>query len=160
MIKNSLSDFKTDAEKLSAYLNDKNKMTKTIYAYKSDGSFVPLGQCRLVDLEHVAGLWRVQNEFPHKIENVRGKDFVIGKKIPYKDTSVDLYEAYPVGENCYGKYIFDRPDYIVGISMTKRGKVSAYGTRIEDVCAYLGRKITYGIFRDVIFDRINTQKQK
>ena len=159
MIRNSYSDFKNDTERFVTYIKDKRNKN-TVYAYKSDGSTVPLSECRLVNLEHVGGLWRVQNVFPYTIENVRKKDFVIGKKLPHVErTLFDFYEAYSVGENCYGKYRFDKPDYIVAKYVTSRGVYSAYGKTIEDARAYLGIKL-YDEFQDVIHNAINTQNQK
>ena len=160
MIKNSLSDFKTDMEKVAAFLRDKNKKKNIVFAYGSDGARVPLMGLRIGDVEYVAGLWRIQDEFPYNIENIRKKDFVIGNKLPHIErTLFDFYEAYSVGENCYGKYKFDKPDYIVAKYVTTRGVYGAYGKTIEDARAYLGIKL-YDEFQDVIHDAINTQKQK
>ena len=160
MIRNSYSDFKTDSQKLAQYLRDKNNKKETIYAYKSDGTRVPLKDCRLINLEFVAGLWRVQNKFPYTIENVRKKDFVIGEKLPHVEhTRFDFYKAYSVCENCYGKYISSNADYIVAKYVTNRGVYSAYGKTIEDVRAYLGIKL-YDAFQDIIHNAVNTQTQK
>lgn len=157
MIRNSFSDFKTDTQKFSQYMRDKNNKRETIYAYKSDNTRVPLTDCRLINLEYVAGLWRVQNEFPYTIENVRKKDFVIGKKMPHVErTLFDFYEAFAVNENCYGKYISGNADYIVAKYVTNRGVYSAYGKTIEDARAYLGIKL-YDAFQDVIHRAINTK---
>ena len=159
MINNSYSDFKTETQKVAAYIRDKNKK-EAVYAYKSDGTQVPLKDCRLVNLEFVAGLWRIQDAFPHKIENVRKKDFVIGEKLPHVErTLFDFYAAYSVSENCYGKFVPKNPDYIVAKYVTNRGTYCAYGKTIEDARAYLGIKL-YDEFQDVIHKAINTQHQK
>ncbi len=159
MIKNSYSDFKNDGAKAAAYIRDKKKK-ETVYAYKSDGTKVALKDCRLDNLEFVGGLWRVQNEFPYKIENVRKKDFVIGEKLPHVErTLFDFYQAFSVCENCYGKYISNAGNYIVAKYVTNRGTYSAYGKTIEDARAYLGIKL-YDEFQDVIHKAINTQRQK
>lgn len=159
MINNKYSDFKTEAQKVAAYIRDKKKK-EVVYAYKSDGTTVPLKDCRLANLEFVAGLWRVQNEFPYKIENVRKKDFVIGEKLPHVErTLFDFYRAFSVCENCYGKYIAPAGDYIVAKYVTNRGTYAAYGKTIEDARAYLGIKL-YDEFQDVIHAAINTQHQK
>ena len=158
MINNSLSDFKSDTLKVAAYIRDKSK--KTVVAYKSDGTTVSLRDCRIDNVEFVAGLWRVQNDFPYKIENVRKKNFVIGRKFPHVErTKFDFYEAFAVGENCYGKYMSTHPDYIVAKYETARGVFSAYGRTIEDARAYLGMKL-YDEFQDVLHKAINTQPQK
>ena len=94
------------------------------------------------------------------MENVRKKLFVIGNKLPHVEhTLFDFYEAYSVGENCYGKYKNVKPDYIVAKYVTARGTYSAYGKTIEDARAYLGIKL-YDEFQDVIHKSINTQKTK
>lgn len=159
MITNNLSDFKTDNQKIAAYIRDV-KSKNIIYAYKSDGACVPLRGLHLRDVEHVGGLWRVQDKFPYEIENVRKKDFVIGKKLPHVErTLFDFYEAYLVCENCYGKYMATKPDYIVAKYVTNRGIFGAYGKTIEDARAYLGIKL-YDEFQDIIHNAINSQNQK
>jgi len=156
MITNKYSDFKSDAQKTGAYIRDK---VNGVYAWKSDGTQVSLKDLRINQVEFVAGLWRVQDEFPYKIENVRKKEFVIGKKLPHVErTKFDFYEAYSVGENCYGKYKADKPDFIVTKYETNRGVFSAYGKTIEDARAYLGMKL-YDEFQDVIHNAINTQRR-
>ena len=158
MIKNSFSEFKTDAQKMAAYVRDKTNKVAPVMAYKSDGTTVPLRDLRMDMVEFGAGLWRVQNDFPFKIENVRKKDFVIGKKLPYTErTKFDFYEAYSVAENCYGKFKFEIPDYIVAKYETSRGVFSAYGSTIEGTRAYLGMKL-YDEFQDIIHNVINPQK--
>ena len=160
MINNSLSDFKTDAQKTAAYVRDKANKNLVVYAYKPDGTRVPLKDVRIDTVEFVGGLWRVQNDFPYQIENVRKKDFVIGKKLPHVErTLFDFYDAYSVGTNCYGRFIATKPDYIVAKYMTKNGVYSAYGKTIEDARAYLGIKL-YDEYQDVIHNAINAQKQK
>ena len=160
MINNSLSDFKTDAQKTAAYVRDKSNKKGTVFAYKPDGTRIPLKELRIDMVEYVAGLWRVQNEFKHPIENVRKKDFVIGKKLPHVErTLFDFYDAYSVGTNCYGKFIATKPDYIVAKYVTNHGVYSAYGKTIEDARAYLGIKL-YDEYQDVIHNAINIQKHK
>jgi len=161
MITNSYSDFKFDTEKISAYVIDAQKTGKhAVVAYKSDGTSVPLKNCDVADVEFVAGAWRVQDKFKHKIENVRGKAFVIGEKLPHVEhTLFDFYRAYSVGENCYGKYKFEQPDFIVAKYFTKHGTYTAYGKTIEDARAYLGIKL-YDEYQDIIHNAINTQKPK
>ena len=159
IIKNSLSDFKSENQKVVAYIRDTRKH-EPVMAYKSDGTIVPLKDFKPSQVEFIAGLWRVQNDFPYKIENIRKKDFVIGNKMPYTErTLFDFYEAYSICENCYGKYKRTLPDYIVAKYKTNRGTYCAYGKTIEDARAYLGIKL-YDEFQDVIHNEINSQKQK
>lgn len=159
MIRNKLSEHTSDTQRLAAYLRDKNKK-ETVYAYKSDGSRVPLKDVRLKQIDFVGGFWRIQDDFPYRIENVRGLDFVIGEKLPHKErTLFDFYSAFRVGENCYGKYISGDTNYIVAKYVTVSGIYSAYGKTIEDARAYLGIKL-YDQFQDVIHKAINTKKQK
>lgn len=161
MITNSFSDFKTDAEKIDAYNRDINiPGPYTVRAHREDKLPIPLKSVPLSKLEHVAGLWRVQNEFPYEIEIVRKKAFVIGDKLPHAErTHFEFYKAYSVNENCYGKYIGEKPDYIVAKYPTNRGVYSAYGRTIEDVRAYLGIKL-YDEFQDVIHKEINSHTEK
>ena len=161
MITNSFSDFKTDAEKIEAYNRDISiPGPYMVCAHQEDALPVPLKNVPLSKLEHVAGLWRVQNKFPYKIEIVRKKAFVIGDKLPRVErTLFEFYEAYAVGENCYGKYISAKPDYIVAKYPTNHGVYSAYGKTIEDARAYLGIKM-YDEFQDVIHKEINTHTEK
>ncbi len=159
MIQNGLSDFRYESQKVAAYVRDV-KSKEIVYAYKSDGSRVPLRGQHLYDVEHIGGLWRVQDVFPYEIEKVRGKDFVIGQKLPrIERTLFDFYAAYSVGENCYGKYISGNADYIVAKYITNRGIYSAYGKTIEDARAYLGIKM-YDEYQNVIHAAINSEKQK
>ncbi len=159
MINNTLSEFKTDAAKIAAYVRDKTKK-EPVYAYTADGAKIPLKELRIDKVEFVGGLWRVQNEFPHKIENIRKVDFVIGDKLPHVErTLFDFYQAFSVGENCYGKFISKKPDYIVAKYVTNRGTYGAYGKTIEDARAYLGIKL-YDEFQDVIHREINSARQK
>ncbi len=158
MINNKHSDFKTDAQKIAAYIRDKSNKTNPVVAYLSDGTTIPLRNLCVRSVEYSAGFWRVQNKFPYVIENVRNREFVIGEKLPHVEhTLFDFYMAYSVGENCYGKYIGKKPDYIVAKYPTSRGVYSAYGKTIEDARAYLGIKL-YDEFQDVIHNAINTQK--
>lgn len=157
-INNSFSEYKTEAKKIAAYVRDKTAKGTVVWAQRADGTRVPLKNLCIAQVEFVGGLWRVQNEFPYEIENVRKKDFVIGKKLPHVErTLFDFYEAYSVGENCYGKWKSAKPDYIVAKYATNRGVYSAYGKTIEDARAYLGIKL-YDEFQDVIHKSINTQK--
>ena len=161
MITNSFSDFKTDAEKIEAYNRDISiPGPYTVCAHREDKLPIPLKSVPLSKLEHVAGLWRVQNEFPYEIEIVRKKAFVIGDKLPHAErTHFEFYKAYSVNENCYDKYIGEKPDYIVAKYPTNRGVYSAYGRTIEDVRAYLGIKL-YDEFQDVIHKEINSHTEK
>ena len=159
MITNSYSEFKDPFRKKAEYTSAIT-YKKKVYAYSSNGKRKLLKDCPLDTVEYIAGVWRIQDEFPYKIETVRKKDFVIGEKLPHAErTLFDFYAAYSVGENCYGKFIFSAPDYVVAKYVTARGTYSAYGKTIEDARAYLGIKL-YDEFQDVIHREINTQKQK
>ena len=74
-----------------------------VHAYKSDGTTVPLTSVKLSQVEFVAGLWRVQNPFPHKIQMVRDKQFVLVEKLPHVEKNLfEFYLAQSVYDNCYG----------------------------------------------------------
>lgn len=54
------SDLTSDVQRVSTYLRDRNKKD-TVFAYASDGSRVPLRECRLINLYHAAGVWHIRD---------------------------------------------------------------------------------------------------
>ena len=54
-----LGDFQTETQRVSTYLRDKNNKN-TVFAYANDGARVPLRDCRLVNLYHMDGIWRIR----------------------------------------------------------------------------------------------------
>ena len=121
-----------------------------VHAYKSDNTTVPLTSVKLSQVEFVAGLWRVQNPFPHKIQAVRDKQFVLEAVLPHREKNhFEFYSAWLVSENCYGKYILDGAKYIVAKYTTDNGTYWSYGNTIEQARAFLGIKL-YDEYMDLI----------
>ena len=121
-----------------------------VLAYKSDGTTVPLESVKLSNVEFVAGVWRVQNPFPYKIQEVRGTKFVLTERLPHIEKNLfEFYRASMVSENCYGKYISGSPKYIVAKYTTDHGTYWSYGDTIEQARAFLGIRL-YDEYMDLI----------
>ena len=150
MTRNKLATHKTIIEKERAYnaalMNSKHQTM----AYSRDGTVAPLANFAVSDVEFIGGLWRVQNPFPHKIQDVRDKQFVLGAVLPHREKNhFEFYSAWLVSENCYGKYILDGGKYIVAKYTTDHGTYWAYGNTIEQARAFLGIKL-YDEYMDLI----------
>ena len=121
-----------------------------VLAYKSDGTTVPLESVKLSNVEFVAGLWRVQNPFPHKIQEVRGTKFVLTERLPHIEKNLfEFYRASMVSENCYGPFITPGATHVVAKYITDHGTYWSYGTTIEQARAFLGIKL-YDEYMDLI----------
>jgi len=117
---------------------------------------------KLENVDKVAGLWRIQTKFPHKITRVRDKDVVLIKKSKQKDsTNFKYWEAKVVGYNCHGPFIFsgEKPDLIVARYDTDDGPLWGYGATIEAARAFLGLKI-WDKYKDVIHAAVRGKKTK
>ena len=159
---NPLSDF-FKAKDGSRMPEDKAKIAKIarfyseVYGAKAvaeDGCKITLGEkgAKLENVDFVAGLWRVQKEFPHKITHVRDKDMVLIKKIDHNEnTNFEYWTAKLVGYNCYGPFVIEgnSADFIVSRCVIDNGEFWGYGTTIESARAFLGLKI-WDELRDVI----------
>lgn len=135
---------------------------KRTYAIDEKFNKISLGDtgAEFNDVELFGGVWRIQNKFDHKITVVRKKEFVIGDKIPHTEhTNFEFYRAFPVCNNCYGRFIFANPDYIVARFETARGTYWAYGQTIDQARAYLGIKLC-DEYQDIIHAEINHEKSK
>ena len=100
----------------------------------------------------VAGLWRVQVDFPYEITRVRDKDMVLTEKIDHQETTLfEFYRAKLLGYNCYGPFVIkdDKYDYIVAKYVTDNKTYWAYGKTIEQARAFMGIKM-YDEYKDVI----------
>ena len=163
---NPLSDFfvAKDGTRLSedvAKIVKIGAFCKDVYnvkAFTANGRAITLGErgAKLENVDFVAGLWRVQKKFPHKITRVRDKDMVLIKKLDHKEnTNFEYWTAKLVGYNCYGPFIIDGNsfDYIVSRCITDKGEFWGYGTTIESARAFLGLKI-WDEYRDVIHDAV------
>lgn len=147
MTQNKLATFKNIYDKQAKYIKD---VLAHVMAYRSDGTVVPLCKFDLSQVEFIAGLWRVQTPFPHKIQEVRDKQFVLGAQLPHREKNhFEFYSAWLVSENCYGKYILDGGKYIVAKYTTDHGTYWSYGNTIEQARAFLGIKL-YDEYMDLI----------
>ena len=106
MTRNKLATHKTIAEKQQAYNNAILCSHQKIMAHRSDGTTIPLADVNISDVEFIAGLWRVQDSFPYKIQNVRDKSFVLHEKLDYQEKNLfEFYRASIVTQNCYGYFM-------------------------------------------------------
>ena len=146
MIRNKLAT-QTELQKKAQF----NRDVKTgVVAYKSDKTTVPLSKCLPAQVEFIAGLWRVQNEFPYKIYNIRDKEMVLLKQLPHYDHVLfDYFAASLVSYNCYGPFISKNPDFIVAKYATDDGIYWGYGTTLEKARAFLGIRL-YDEYMDLI----------
>ena len=115
-------------------------------AITSTGRRILLGEkgAKLNNVDFVAGLWRVQRKFKHKIVRVRDVDMVLLNKIEHTEsTNFEYWTAKLVGYNCYGPFTSSdpRPDYIVARCDTDKGVRWGYGKTLEEARAFLGLKI-------------------
>ena len=122
-------------------------------AYTDSGATVPLGAigAEFNDVEYIGGLWRVQKVFPYEITDVRGRQFVLLKKLPHTEkTRFEFYSAAGViwGANGASANI-NKPDWIVAKYETPHGTYMAYGQTIEQARAFLGIKM-YDEYQDLI----------
>lgn len=119
-------------------------------AYSSDGKCVPLRELDITDVEFVSGLWRIQTKFTDQITIVRDREFVLGKKLPIQERMpFEYWQAYHVGENCYGKFKSNTPDTIVAKYTTDKTIYWSYGKSIEQARAFMGIKL-YDEYADLI----------
>lgn len=155
-ITNALSEYKTVSEKRAAY----NSAIKAggVYAVGATGERIMLGRAgaEFNDVEFIGGLWRIQNKFNQKITVVRGREFVLLEKLPRQEkTKFEFYSAELVGNNCYGRSVHGRQDFIVA----QCGEYSAYGQTIEQARAFLGIKL-YDEFQDLIYTEMQKPHRK
>ena len=163
-VKNPLSDFwksPKDGHKLTwdqataffitTFLHDLNK---GVYAVDKNLNKIKLGEegADHYNVDKVAGVWRIQNKFPHKITRVRDQDMVLTKKLNRVENNLfEFWGAKKVSYNCYGPFIIDdsKTDYVVARYETDQETYWGYGKTIEDARAYLGIKL-YDEYKDVI----------
>lgn len=119
-------------------------------AYFSNGNTVSLNAVKLHDVEFIGGLWRFQDKFPYKIQDVRGESFVLFERLPrIEKNHFEFYRAQRVSQNCYGYYMVGGPSQIVAKYATDQETYWAYGNSIEQARAFLGIKL-YDKFSDLI----------
>ena len=124
------------------------------WAHKSDGTKVLLKNTHIDNVEFIGGLWRVQDPFPYKIQEVRDKRFVMLKKLEHQEKNLfEFYEASYIYENCYGMHLSSEKA-IVAKYETKQGTFWSYGRTIEQARAFLGIKL-YDVYQCVIHAHAN-----
>ena len=147
MMKNKLSTHKTPGEKLSQYHTD---IANNTVAYRSNMTTVPLSKCPPETVEFIGGLWRVQDIFPHKIQEVRDDLFVLIERLPRQERNLfEFYRAQRVSQNCYGYHMVSGLSQIVAKYTTDKGTYWAYGSTVEQARAFLGIKL-YDEYSDII----------
>lgn len=133
---NPMDEYKDKAEKTKAW---KNAVKNNVYAIDFMGVNRPIKDYNIDDLAFVAGLWRIQDKLPHKITHVRDQDFVLIKKLDYKENTLfDFYNAKHVSYNCYGPFILNVPEtnYIVTKYETDKGAYLRLDKTLEDALKF------------------------
>ena len=147
MTRNKLTTHKTIIEKQYTFIKD---VLDGALAYRSDGTNVPLSSLDFSQVEFIGGLWRVQNPFPYKIQEVRGTKFVLTERLPHIEKNLfEFYRASMVSENCYGPFITPGATHVVAKYITDHGEYWSYGNTIEQARAFLGIKL-YDEYMDLI----------
>lgn len=145
--KNPLAFHKSYDEKARAF---QAAVSAATTATDDSGHTHPLGTLNIDDVEFISGAWRVQNKFPHKIQEVRGEEFVLTEKLNRTEKNLfDFYRARMVGLNCYGRFIVGGPEVIVAKYDTDRDTYWSYGPTLEQARAFLGIKL-YDEYMDLI----------
>lgn len=147
--RNKLATHKTEAEKRLAF---SQAVQNDELAYFSNGKKVPLYNFCLQSerVEFIGGLWRVQDKFPYDVQKVRDIEVVLAEKISHTERiPFEYWRAHRIGENCYGRYLFAKPDVIVAKYTTNDGTFWGYGPTIEAARAFLGIKL-YDHYSDLI----------
>ena len=151
--------YTTVAEKRAMY---NTALDNRAYAIDANFNTIRIGDhgAEFNDVEFIGGMWRIQNKFNHPITCVRGKEFVIGNKLPRTEhTNFEFYHAFSVCNNCYGRFVFTSPDYIVAKFETARGTYWSYGQTIDQARAYLGIKLC-DEYQDIIRAEMNRKNSK
>lgn len=139
MIVNKLAEHKTAAEKEIAFKTARKNGER---AWRSNGKSVSLKRVRIENVEFIAGLWRVQNPFPYKVQNVRNTDFVLYDKLPNKEKNLfEFYRAAQVAYNCYGPFVLSGSDKVVARYTTDDKVYWSYGNTVEQARAFLGIRL-------------------
>ncbi|MBO4625892.1 MAG: hypothetical protein J5679_01280 [Alphaproteobacteria bacterium] len=146
---NPLDEYKNTRKKSAALLRAHEN---NVMAIDSRGNEKPIKDFEMNKLAFVAGLWRVQVNFPHEITRVRDKDMVLIEKLDHQETTLfEFYRAKLLGYNCYGPFVIkdSKYDYIVAKYVTDNKTYWAYGRTIEQARAFMGIKL-YDEYKDVI----------
>ena len=136
--------------KKTAFAHDVGK----VKAIDEAGNQITLGEkgAEFENVDFVAGLWRIQTKFPHKITCVRDKNVVLMNKLPRQEsTNFEYWQAKVIGYNCHGPFIIasNASDIVVACYDTDNGPLWGYGATIEAARAFLGLKL-YDMYKDLI----------
>lgn len=119
-------------------------------AIDAKGKERPLSECDINEVKFIAGLWRIQNKFDHKIQMVRGQKFVLLEKINRIEKNLfEFYRGAIVSQNCYGYFIIPGADNIVAKYETDDETFWAYGNTLEQARAFMGICL-YDKYQDLI----------
>ncbi|MCR5194480.1 MAG: hypothetical protein K6B71_03075 [Alphaproteobacteria bacterium] len=146
---NKLDTYKNTREKSSAWVD---AVYKGVLAVDEKGNRFPVKNYDMSELAFVAGVWRVQRDFPYEIINVRNIDMVLLNKIDRKESTLfEFWNAKHVEYNCYGPFVSTGKshEYVVAKYATATRTYWGYGKNLEEARAYLGLKL-YDEYKDVI----------
>lgn len=144
--KNPLAQYATPTEKHELYTRS---CANNEFAYKSDGTKVPLGTMNEDTVEFIGGLWRVQDDKKLDVLTVRDRQVVLGPRIQHNEkTFFEYYQASFLSYNCYGPIIF-KYDMVVAKYATDKGIYWAYGENIPQARAFMGIRL-YDEYMDLI----------
>lgn len=139
LYKNKFAEHKNIADKTKDFVTARKNGG---FAVGADGKPVPLTDVKFENVEFICGLWRIQESFPHTTQKVRDIEVVLAEKLSHTERiPFEYYRAYRIGENCYGRYLFAKPDVIVAKYETDNGTYWGYGNTIEQARAFLGIKL-------------------
>lgn len=145
--RNKFAQYKNLTEHTLKFITDQRNGD---VAYAENGKCVPLWNLQPSDVEFVAGLWRIQNKFEHKIQNVRGSDFVLHDRLPNKEKNLfEFYRASLISCNCYGYFMVPGATKVVAKYTTDEQTYWSYGNSIEQARAFLGIRL-YDEYMDLI----------
>ncbi len=146
--KNPLSTHKNKEEKFVAYMTS---VGNGEFAYKSNGTSVPLLTMTIDAVEFIGGLWRVQTPAHYKTTRIRDAEFIMGPRIDVMEKNYFEYYhiARPPVFNCYGPIAEPKFDMVAGHYILGDKEYWSYGKNIADARAFLSIAV-YDDNRDLI----------
>lgn len=122
------------------------------YAYDSDGHKILLRNLDAREVKFIAGAWRFQDKLCKEIKIIRGKEFILGKKLDIKEPNgFTYYTANPLGENCCGKY-----EVKMSMVASNLGPYWAYGNTVPEARAFLAVKL-FDLYQDEINNKMRRE---
>ncbi len=130
-------------------------------AYTGFQKCEPLKNFEFNDVEKTGGLWRVQHKIPYEITDVRDRQFVLVKRLPYAErTKFEFYAAASVVWGGSGASAdVAHPSWIVARYETPRGIYMSYGQTIEQARAFLGIRL-YDEYQDLIHTAVSKKSRQ